>query len=98
MDDNRQKVDKKVIKIITVAAIALIVLLTISLVINLVKLGNSLSKESRLKDEIAAMDKNIDQSENVLDELKSFDYVEQYARDHLNMKGRDEQAFVPKAN
>ncbi len=93
MDNSRQKV----IKIVTVAAIALIILLAVSLVINLVKLGNSLSREAKLKDEIAAMDKNIEASESTLDELKSFDYVEQYARDHLNMKGRDEQAFVPKA-
>ena len=93
MDNSRQKV----IKIVTVAAIALIILLAVSLVINLVKLGNSLSREAKLKDEIAAVDKNIEASESTLDELKSFDYVEQYARDHLNMKGRDEQAFVPKA-
>lgn len=93
MDNSRQKV----IKIVTVSAIALIVLLTMALVINLVKLGNSLSKESKLKKEIASMDQNIIESESTLDELKSFDYVEQYARDHLNMKGRDEQAFVPKA-
>ncbi len=93
MDNSKQKV----IKIITIAAIALIILLAISLIINLVKLGNSLSKESRLKKAIEAMDQNITQNEGTLEELQSFDFVEQHARDHLDMKGRDEKAFAPKA-
>lgn len=92
MDNSKQKV----IKIVTVAAIVLIILLAASLIINLVKLGNSLSRESKLKNEIAEMDRKIEQNDGTIEELKSFDYVEQYARDHFNMKGRDEQAFVPR--
>lgn len=93
MDNSKQKV----IKIVTVSAIALIILLAASLVINLVKLGNSLGRESKLKSEIEVMDSKIEQNEGTIEELKSFDYIEQYARDHFNMKGRDEQAFVPRA-
>ena len=87
---------QKVIKIVTVSAILLIFLLVISLIINLVKLSNSKAREARLQKEIAELDQKIAQNDNTIDELKSFDWVDKYAREHLDMKGRDEQAFTPK--
>ena len=85
-----------VIKIITVSAIILIALLLISLIMNIVKLSNAKSTAAKLSAEITAMDQRIEQNDSTIAELSSSEYLDWYAREYLNMKGRDEEAFEVK--
>ncbi len=89
------KSNQKVIKIITVSAVIFIFLLLASLIINLVKLSNAAATEARLNEELAAVKEKIEQQAADIDELESTEYLDWYAREHLNMKGRDEEAFTP---
>lgn len=86
----------KVAKIITVAAVVFLFLLVVSLCINLVKLTKASANEKRLEAEIAKLNERIERNEATIDELKSEEYLDWYAREYLNMKGKDEEAFKPK--
>ena len=88
----------KVIKILTVSAVILIFLLAISLVINLVKLANASTTEAKLKAQLDELDKKIEQNDATISELESTEWLDRYAREHLNMKGRNEEAFTAKEN
>ena len=88
----------KVIKILTVSAVILIFLLAISLVINLIKLANASTTEARLKAQLDELDKRIEQNDATIAELESTEWLDRYAREHLNMKGRNEEAFAAKEN
>lgn len=88
----------KVIKILTVSAVILIFLLAISLVINLVKLANASTTEAKLKAQLDELDKKIEQNDATIAELESTEWLDRYAREHLNMKGRNEEAFTAKEN
>ncbi len=83
----------KVIKIITVSAVILIFLLAISLTMNLVKLANANSAKNKLEQQIAKVDAQIEQNSKDIAELESSEYLDWFAREYLNMKGRDEKAF-----
>lgn len=86
----------KVIKIITVSAVILIFLLVISLIMNIVKLVNANSLKSKLESACSEIDRKIEENDEAISELNSDEYVEWYAREFLNMKGRDEDAFKSK--
>ena len=88
----------KVIKILTVSAVILIFLLAISLVINLIKLANASTSEARLKAQLDELNKKIEQNDATIAELESTEWLDWYAREHLNMKGRNEEAFTAKEN
>lgn len=84
----------KVIKIITVSAVVLIFLLVISFFMNLIKLINASSTEAKLKEQLALVDTQIAQNSEEITELESSEYLDWYAREYLNMKGRDDKAFT----
>ncbi|MCH5164416.1 MAG: septum formation initiator family protein [Clostridiales bacterium] len=86
----------KVIKILTVSAVILIFLLAISLIINLIKLANTSTTEAKLKAQLLELDKRIEQNDETIAELESTEWLDKYAREHLNMKGRNEEAFTAK--
>ncbi len=86
----------KVIKIITVSAVILIFLLVISFFMNLVKLINASSTESKLKEQLTLLDAQIAENSDNIAELESNEYLDWYAREYLNMKGRDDEAFTVK--
>lgn len=84
----------KVIKIITVSAVVLIFLLVISFFMNLIKLINASSTEAKLKEQLVLVDAQIAQNSEEIAELESSEYLDWYAREYLNMKGRDDKAFT----
>lgn len=86
----------KVLKIITVSAVILIFLLVVSLIMNIVKLVNANATKRKLEQACAELNERIAENDETISELSSDEYVEWYAREFLNMKGRDEDAF--KAN
>lgn len=84
----------KMIKILTVSAVVFIFLLVVSLAINLIKISNVSATEAKLTAQIAELDAKIAQNTDDIAELESSEYLDWYAREYLNMKGRDEKVFT----
>ncbi len=84
------------ITIITVSLVIFICLLLLTLITNLVKLGNLKTKEADLNVRKAELERQIDENTNSIKYLESDDYVERYAREYLDMAGSDEEIFVGK--
>lgn len=83
----------KMIKIITVSAVIFIFLLIVSLIMNFVKISNMNATQDKLEAQIAEIDKKIALNDSEIAELSSSEYLDWYAREYLDMKGRDEKVF-----
>ena len=86
----------KTAKIITVSAVVFAVLLLLAMIINFVKLGRVAAAERQLKAQLEALDKQIAQNAGEIEYKSTDEYIEKYARDYLNMIGKDEKAFKGK--
>ncbi len=87
---------KKLMRILTVSAIVFITLLAIALIINIVKLSNVNRRKAELTDELAQIERRINEINSESERISSDAYVDRYAREYLNMQGKDEQAFTGK--
>ena len=87
---------KKLMRILTVSAIVFIALLAIALIINIVKLSNVNRKKAELSEQLAQIERQISEVQSESDRISSDAYIDQYAREYLNMQGKDEQAFTGK--
>lgn len=83
----------RVYKIATVAIMVFIVLLVAAMVINLIKLGKVNSREKALAAELAKYDQLIQAQEDEIAYKSTQEYIDRYAREYLNMMGKDEDAF-----
>ncbi len=86
----------RILQLITVAAVILFVLLITALITNLVRLAASNSRKEQLEAQLAALDARIETNAGIIEYRKSWEYVDAYAREYLNMIGRDEEAFTGK--
>lgn len=86
----------KILRIITVSAIIIISLLVIALIINIVKLSKVNAKKAKLEQELAQIERQIERNNDEIDCISSDAYIDRYAREYLNMQGKDEQAFTGK--
>ncbi len=86
----------RILQLITVAAVVLFVLLLVALITNLVRLAGSNSRKAELEAQLAALDRQIEENNSIIDYRQSEEYVDAYAREYLNMIGRDEEAFTGK--
>lgn len=84
---------EKLLKIITVSVTVFIALLVISLIINLVKLSSMNSRKAELEAELIALDNQIQRNDATIDYVRSDEYIDRYAREYLDMIGKDEEAF-----
>ena len=84
------------LKAITIAAVAFLVLLTVALVINIVKLGVANRRKSELAATKAQLERAIEKADQDADYFGSDEYVTRYAREYLNMKDRDEEVISGK--
>ena len=84
------------IKIITASAIIFICLLFVALIINIVKLSSINAKKAELIAKIEQTETLIEENQSTLNYLTSQEYIDQYAREYLNMVGKDEEAFTGK--
>lgn len=84
----------RILQLITVAAVVLFVLLLVALITNLVRLAGSNSRKAELETQLAALDRQIEENNSIIDYRQSEAYVDAYAREYLNMIGRDEEAFT----
>lgn len=83
----------RIYKIVTIAIMVFIVLLVAAMVINLIKLGKVNSREKALAAELAEYDRLIQAQEDEIAYKSTQEYIDRYAREYLNMIGKDEDAF-----
>ena len=62
----------------------------------MVKLSAINAKKTELSAKIEQTKTLIEQNQNTLDYITSQEYIDQYAREYLNMVGKDEEAFTGK--
>lgn len=86
----------KIVRIITVAAVIFIVLLLIALVMNLVTLTRLNNRKAELESKLTEIREQIEANNAEIDYISSDEYIDAYAREYLNMKGKDEEAFTGK--
>lgn len=84
------------LRIITTSAIIFIVLLLVALVVNIVRLSSINSKKDDLRQRLNAINAQIESNEREIDWITTDEYIDQYAREYLNMTGKDDQAFTGK--
>lgn len=86
----------KIIRIITVSAVIFIVLLLIALIMNLVTLTRLNNRKAELESKLEEIRRQIEANNAEIDYISSDEYIDAYAREYLNMKGKDEEAFTGK--
>ena len=86
----------KIVRIITVSAVIFIVLLFIALVMNLVTLTRLNNRKAELESKLTEIREQIEANNAEIDYISSDEYIDAYAREYLNMKGKDEEAFTGK--
>lgn len=86
----------RIMQIIVVSAVIFVLLLLTALIVNLVRLASTNTRKRALEAELSRLDAQIAQNEETLDYRKTDEYIDAFAREYLNMIGRDEEAFVGK--
>ena len=86
----------KILRIITVSAVIFIVLLAIALIMNIVTLTKLNNRKAELEAKLDEINKQIEANNAEIDYISSDEYIDAYAREYLNMKGKDEEAFTGK--
>ena len=86
----------KIVRIITVSAVIFIVLLLIALVMNLVTLTRLNNRKAELESKLTEIREQIEANNAEIDYISSDEYIDAYAREYMNMKGKDEEAFTGK--
>ncbi len=84
------RTDKTVFKIIVVACSVFLVLAIIALIINLVRLSAVNSRKAELEAQSAYLDTLIDKNGDLIGYCETDEFIENYAREYLDMIYRDE--------
>ena len=84
------------IKTLTVSAIVFIAVLFVALIINVVKLASLNNRKEELTQKLAQVESQIEQNNSLIDYVSTDEYIDRYAREYLNMTGKDEEAFTGK--
>ena len=84
------------IKTLTVSAIVFIAVLFVALIINVVKLASLNNRKKELTQKLAQVESQIEQNNSLIDYVSTDEYIDRYAREYLNMTGKDEEAFTGK--
>jgi cell division protein FtsB len=85
-----------VVKIIAVSAVIFLSLIIASLILNVVKLAGLSRREAELKNELYVLEQAMAENSETLEFMQTDDYVDQYAREYLNLIGKDELPFTAK--
>ena len=81
-------------KIIVIACSVFAVLLIIALAINLISLAVATSRKNKLAAELSRLDRQIAANEQSIEYLGSDEYVNDFAREYLDMQGKGEISFT----
>lgn len=82
--------------IIVVASVVFFVIMLVALIVNVVKLTSLNSRKNRLEENIARAERMIDENDNQISYRQSREYIDKYAREFLDMQGKDEITFIGK--
>lgn len=82
--------------IIIVACVIFAVLLLIAMIYNLVKLSATASKKNDLQNKLAKLETEIARLEKEIEEKSDTYYIDKYAREYLDMVGKDETVYIAK--
>ena len=86
---------RKIAVICTVTGVVVLLVALIALIHNLVSIGTLSSRRSELEAQSEQLAAAIEANENEFEYMQSSEYIEKYAREHLNMKYEDEEVYVP---
>ena len=88
--------NKTTLRVVTVSMVLFLLVLIAALVINIVKLSSVNAKKEALLNNLARIENEIKDNQATIDYLSTDAYVDQYAREYLNMQGKNEEAFTGK--
>ncbi len=90
MDTNKK------MRIITVTAIVFIFLLIIALIVNIIRLSSINNRREKLEAQLLQLESQISDTQSQISYVTTDEYIDQYAREYLNMQGKDDKAFTGK--
>lgn len=93
MTEKKNDTNKSAIKIAVAAGAVLLVLLIIALIVNLVRLGAANSRKDALAAQNARLEQLIDKNNGMIDYCESAEFIEDYAREMLDMIYRGETSI-----
>ena len=93
MTENKRDTNKTAVKIAVAAGAVLLVLLIIALIVNLVRLGAANSRRDELAAQNARLEQLIDKNNGMIDYCESAEFIEEYAREILDMIYRGETSI-----
>lgn len=82
--------NKAIFKIVGAALALLFLLLVIALIINLVRLGAENDRKQSLTEQNAKLEQLIEKNDNLVEYCSSTEFIEEYAREMLDMVYRGE--------
>ena len=82
--------NNSVARLIGVSLALLFLLLVIALIVNLVKLGAANDRKDALEAQSAKLDRLIEKNDNMIEYCSSTEFIEEYAREYLDMVYRGE--------
>ena len=82
--------NNSVARLVGVALALLFLLLVIALIINLVKLGAANDRKDALEAQSAKLDRLIEKNDDMIEYCSSTEFIEEYAREYLDMVYRGE--------
>ena len=83
-------------QIITVTAIIFIFILLVALVVNIIRLSAVNNRREMLETQLSTIQTQISEAQDKIGYITTDEYIDQYAREYLNMQGKDEEAFTGK--
>lgn len=90
MTTRSNNTDKTVFKIVAIALSLLLIMLILALAINLVKLGAENERKRSLETQEEKLEQLINKNDNLIEYCQSSEFVEEYAREYLDMIYRGE--------
>lgn len=82
--------NSSVARLVGVALALLFLLLVIALIVNLVKLSAANDRKDALQAQSAKLDRLIEKNDNMIEYCSSTEFIEEYAREYLDMVYRGE--------
>lgn len=91
MEENKNNLNNSTVaKLIGVSLALLFVLLVIALIVNLVRLSAANDRKEALQAQSAKLDRLIENNDNMIEYCNSAEFIEEYAREYLDMVYRGE--------
>ena len=90
MENSNKNTNQTVVKIVAAALALLFVMLLIALIVNLVRLGAVRDRKAALDAQNARLEQLIEKNDNMIEYCNSTEFIDEYAREYLDMVKRGE--------